>query len=136
MKLLPTLLAALAYTGAQRLTTLARKIAPGLPATLYVTTDHWFHLPDAKHIVLAGCSMPEVVRSLHRHPLITIAVVEQPDGELAALFLTGRESPGVLWGRDEDGYPLDDSPENPPADMDALIRAATALPTRDPLLVN
>ena len=136
MKLTPrTLLAALAYTGAQRLTSLARKLSPGLPERIYVTGDLWCHLPDRKRLVLAKCSIPEEVREFHRHALFSLAVVEEPDGELSALFLlNANESPYVMWGRDEDGYEIneDDIPDAPEADMDALIRAASSLPKNDP----
>jgi len=130
-----TLLAALAFTGAQRLITLARKLAPTLPERIYVSRDCWCHLPDRKRLVLSQCSMPEEVRAVHRHPLFTVAVVEEPDGELSALFLlNANESPYALWGRDEDGYEIneDDTPDAPEADMDALIRAASSLPKNDP----
>jgi hypothetical protein len=48
MKLLTprTLLAALAFTGAQRLINIARKLAPTLPERLYVTGDCWLHLAE------------------------------------------------------------------------------------------
>lgn len=128
-----TLLAALAFTGAQRLTSLARKLAPGLPERIYVSRDCWCYLPDRKRLVLSQCSMPEEVRDFHRHTLFSLAVVEEPDGELSALFiLNANESPYALWGRDEDGYPMDDTPDAPEADMDALIRAASSLPKNDP----
>jgi len=130
MKLIPALFAALAYTGAQRLTRLARRIEPNLPARIYVTGDLWCHLPDRKRLVLSRCSMPEEVRAVHRHPLFTVAVVEEPDGEMSALFLiNANESPYVMWGRDEDGYEIneDETQEQTPADMDALIRAAMSL---------
>lgn len=128
MKLIPAILASVAHEGAQRLTRLARKLSPGLPPAVYVSTDRWCYLPDSKRLVLSQCSIPEEVRSLYRYLFVTLAVVEQPDGEPAALFLyNGNETPYVMWGREPDGFPMEGEEEQPPADMDALIRAALSL---------
>ena len=141
-----TVLAALAYTGAQQLATLARKLAPALPERIYVTGDLWCYLPDCKHIVLTRSSTPEMVITIHRYAGITVAKIEDPDGEPSVLVLLNhRETPYAMLGRDFEGYPVDpedyDIPrslrvaeEQPPADMDALIRNARDLP--DPSRLN
>lgn len=139
MKLIPTLLAALAYTGAQRLTRLAHQMDPHLPARIYVTGDLWCHLPEKRSLVLSRCSVPETVIAITRYMGITIAMVEDPtDDDLYALaLLNHRETPLALYGRDPEGYPVDPedydiprprvaTPEPQPADMDALIRNAKA----------
>lgn len=135
-----TLLAALAYTGARRLTSLARKLAPGLPESIYVTGDLWCYLPEHKHLVLTRSSCPEMVIAITRHAGITTVMVEEPDGEPTTLVLLNhRETPYAMVGRDPTGYPMDaedyDIPTNrhgveeqPPADMEALIRNATKTP--------
>ena len=81
MKITPrTLLAALAYTGARRLTSLARKLAPGLPESIYVTGDLWCYLPEHKHLVLTRSSCPEMVIAITRHAGITTVI--QPGGSI------------------------------------------------------
>lgn len=105
MKLLPTLLAALAHTGAKRLRTIARRISPTLPDDVYVTEDRWCYLPNHGHLVLERGEYPEIVRSFHRFAFVSLAVVEQPDGNTDALLLNnGKESLYVMFGRDPQGY--------------------------------
>jgi hypothetical protein len=137
MKLIPTLLAALAYTGAQRLIRLAHQMDPHLPARIYVTGDLWCHLPEKRSLVLSRCSVPETVITITRYTGFTVARVEDADETYALVLFNHRETPYAMYGRDPEGFPLDTedydiprprvtTPEPPPADMDALIRNAKA----------
>lgn len=142
---LRTILAALAYTGAQGLVDLARKLDPALPDMVFVTKEPWCYLPEHQHLVLATNAIPDKVISLTRYAVITLAVVEHPhEPPFAIITLNARESALVMYGRDPEGYPLDlddyDIPRTddvaPPeniADMDALLRNAAA---RNPRTVN
>ena len=144
---LRTILAALAYTGAQGLVDIARKLDPALPDMVFVSKDIWCYLPEHQHLVLASNAIPDKVISLTRYAVITIAVVEHPHEEpFVIVALNSRESALVMYGRDPEGYPVnlddydiprtDETPEENIADMDALLRNANANATANATAKN
>ena len=132
MNIIPALVAAALYTGAQKIHNLAHTLAPNLPCRVYVSQELWCHLPKHHNLVLATSSIPEVCHTLHRYRFITIAVVVEPDGDTAVILLNHRETPYALYGRDPEGYPVDkedfENPEPPvmvvTPQMDAILAAA------------
>lgn len=135
-----SVLAALAYTGAQYLLDRAQQLDPHLPDRLCVVPDLWWHVPEHNHLVTATSAVPDVTLSLTRYAGVTVAYVRDPgdDGPVAYVLLNHRETLHAMYGRDPQGFPVDpedyDSPrthipEPPPADMDALIRNAKAIKT-------
>jgi hypothetical protein len=131
-----SVLAALAYTGAQYLLDRAQQLDPHLPARLCVVPDLWWHLPEHNHLVTVTSAIPDVTLSLTRYAGVTVAYVRDPgdDAPTAYVLLNHRETLYAMHGRDPQGFPVDPedydipqsrtTPEPQPADMDALIRRA------------
>lgn len=138
MKLPPvrSVLAALAYTGAQYLLDRAQQLDPHLPDRLCVVPDLWCYVPGHNHLVTVTSAIPDVTLSLTRYAFVTVAVVRDPadmDAPTAYVLLNHRETPHAMYGRDPEGFPVDPedydtprsrTPEPQPADMDALIARA------------
>jgi|AACY02.14.fsa_nt_gi hypothetical protein len=134
-----SVLAALAYTGAQYLLDRAQQLDPHLPDRLCVVPDLWCYLPEHKHLVTVTSAIPDVTLSITRYAFVTVAYVRDPDDDAptAYVLLNHRETRHAMYGRDPEGFPVDPedydiprsrvaTPEPPPADMDALIRRARA----------